>query len=195
MSACRGEYKPNVTAPHPGLNVTNCTDTVPEKRFNLTKLLDHELKVGPFEISLADLNWPDEIEDAVDLLNTGIIAMFVVFVLSIGFSGLSMLGCMAAFFLSGRRWVTTANLAIASLGALCLLIGSIVITVAAHKGVKELNKYGDSVGLSATKGNKLIAITWVSAAFMMAVALYWVAQIYIAKRQRKREWQHRKGSL
>lgn len=33
MDACEGQYKPNATAPHAGLNTTNCTDSSVNSRF------------------------------------------------------------------------------------------------------------------------------------------------------------------
>lgn len=128
------------------------------------------------------------------MLNDALLALFVLYVLGAGFAGLAMLACVTAFFLVGRGAVVLTNLILAPLAMLCTLIGSIIATVAAKKGVKKINKLGDDVGLSADVGKKFLILTWVSAGFMIAVTVYWTAQICLMRRERKRTWKPRKGS-
>lgn len=164
------------------------------ERFNLTELLDHQLEVGPFQLSLTDINWPDDIQDAIDMLNSALLALFVLYVLGVGFSGLAMLGSLAAFFLFSRRGVNAANLGLASLAALCLTVGSILVTVAGDKGVDKINDVGDDVGISASLGTKFLALTWASSGFMIAATSYWTTHLCLMRRERKRQWTPRKGS-
>ncbi|CAG7564137.1 unnamed protein product [Fusarium equiseti] len=194
MATCDGQYKPNATSPGAGFNVTNCTNSAPEKRFNLTDMLDKQLSVGPFELNLADINWPDDIQDSIDILNKALLATFVLYVIAVGFSGLAMLAALAAFFLFSRRGVNAVNLIIASLAALVLLIASILVTVAGKKGVSKLNDVGDNVGISASRGTKFLGLTWAAAALMIAAAIYWFVHLCLMRRERKREWKPRKGS-
>ncbi|KAM5348401.1 hypothetical protein ACJ41O_008225 [Fusarium nematophilum] len=194
LDACEGSYKPNATSPGAGLNVTNCTDSSPDQRFNLTEMLDHELEVGPFSLNIADLNWPDEIQDALDMLNQTLLGLFILYVLGVGFSGLAMLACLAAFFLFTKRGVNSVNLVLATLAALALTIGSILVTVAGNKGVDKVNDFGDDVGVSASLGSKFLGLTWAAAALMIAATGYWVTQLCMMRRERKREWKPRKGS-
>ncbi|KAK7420630.1 hypothetical protein QQX98_002624 [Neonectria punicea] len=194
MDACEGYYKPNATSPGAGLNVSDCTQSPPDKRFDLTKMLNEELSVGPFDLTLEDLNWPDTIDDAIDTLNGALLGIFILYVLGVGFSGLGMLACMAAFFLAGRRSVALSNLILALLAALSITIGSIIATVAARKGVDKINDLGEDIGLSANIGSKFIALTWVSSAFMLAATAYWTMHLCLMRREKKREWKHRKGS-
>ncbi|KAL6913308.1 hypothetical protein ACHAPO_003075 [Fusarium lateritium] len=194
MATCDGQYKPNATNPGAGYNVTECTNSAPEKRFNLTEMLDKQLSVGPFDLSLADINWPDDIQDSIDLLNKALLATFVLYVIAVGLSGLAMLASLAAFFLFSRRGVNAVNLIIASLAALVLLVSSILVTVAGKKGVDKLNDVGDDVGISASIGNKFLGLTWAAAALMIAAAIYWFVHLCLMRRERKREWKPRKGS-
>ncbi|KAF4963695.1 hypothetical protein FSARC_8339 [Fusarium sarcochroum] len=194
MATCDGQYKPNATDPGAGYNVTDCTNSAPEKRFNLTEMLDKQLSIGPLELSLANINWPDDIQDSIDLLNSALLATFVLYVLAVGFSGLAMLACVGAFFLFARRGVNAVNLVLASLSALVLLIASILVTVAGHKGVNKLNDLGDDVGISASLGTKFMGLTWAAAALMIAATIYWVVHLCLMRRERKRQWTPRKGS-
>ncbi|CAJ0549118.1 Ff.00g027310.m01.CDS01 [Fusarium sp. VM40] len=194
MATCDGQYKPNATNPGAGYNVTNCTNSAPEKRFNLTEVLDKQLSVGPFELSLADIDWPDDIQDSIDLLNSALLATFILYVLAVGFSGLAMLACIGAFFLFSRRGVNAVNLVLSSLAALVLLVSSILVTIAGKKGVNKINDIGDNVGVSASLGNKFLALTWAAAAVMIAAAVYWFVHLCLMRRERKRQWKPRKGS-
>lgn len=194
MEACEGEYKPNATYPGAGLNVTNCTDSSPGKRFNLSEMIDHELEVGPFSLNLADINWPDEIDDALDTINAALLALFIVYVLGIGFSGLGMLTCILAFFLFTRRGINALNLVLATLAAISLTVGSIVATIASSKGVNKINEFGDDVGISAHAGTKFLGISWAASGVMIVAMIYWVVNMCMARRERKREWKPRKGS-
>ncbi|KAF5615797.1 hypothetical protein F52700_13233 [Fusarium sp. NRRL 52700] len=194
MATCDGQYKPNATSPGAGYNVTNCTNSAPEKRFNLTEMLDKQLEVGPFQMNLADINWPDDIQDSIDLLNTALLVTFVFYVLAVGFSGLAMVASAGAFFLFARRGVNAVNVILSGLAALVLLIASIIVTVAGKKGVNKINDVGDDVGLSASVGNKFLALTWAAAALMIIAAIYWVMHLCLMRRERKRQWKPRKGS-
>lgn len=194
MATCDGQYKPNATSPGAGYNVTNCTNSAPKKRFNLTEMLDKQLEVGPFQMNLADINWPDDIQDSIDLLNTALLVTFVFYVLAVGFSGLAMVASAGAFFLFARRGVNAVNVILSGLAALVLLIASILVTVAGKKGVNKINDVGDDVGLSASVGKKFLALTWAAAALMIIAAIYWVMHLCLMRRERKRQWKPRKGS-
>ncbi|KAF4450500.1 hypothetical protein F53441_6390 [Fusarium austroafricanum] len=194
MATCDGQYKPNATSPGAGFNVTNCTNSAPEKRFNLTEMLDKQLSVGPFKLSLTDINWPDDIQDSIDLLNSALLATFVFYVVAVGLTGLAMLASLGAFFLFARRGVNAVNVILSGLAALVLLIASILVTVAGKKGVKAINKIGDNVGVSASLGNKFLGLTWAAAGLMIIAAIYWVMHLCLMRRERKRQWKPRKGS-
>ena len=37
-------------------------------RLNLTDMLDQQFSVGPFDLSLQDIKWPDSIQDKLDII-------------------------------------------------------------------------------------------------------------------------------
>lgn len=177
MDACEGEYRPNATSPNAGYNVTNCTQSQAAFQFNLTEVLDHQLAVGPLEFNLADLNFPEEIDDAIKYLNSFLLAVFVFYVLGASFSGLSFLLCILALHRTIGSWVPLSIIATTSLATLTLGIGSAITTAIAKKGESEINKYGDDVGISATAGGKFMILTWVAFGVMfiaMAVSIFMV---------------------
>ena len=152
----------------------------------MTAILDHELKVGPVKLNLADLDWPDSIQDAVNLLNNALLGLFIVYVLGAGFIGLSVLTSLVALWKPDLRRVALLNFPIAALGFLSVLIGSIMVTGAANKAVRGVNKVGDKVGISASRGDKFYTITWVATGFMAAVCLYWLVHFCLVRKERRR---------
>lgn len=163
---------------------------------NLTELLDHELSVGPFEISLNDINWPDEVQDAINAINDVLLAMFVLYVLGIGFSGIGVFTAAAAFVFAGKRSVMLINLAVSALAAICILVGSILVTVAVTAGIDQINDVGDDVGIAAKKGDKFLGITWAAAAMMVLSTVIWCGLFFSVWRERKRSARsHRKSSI
>lgn len=148
-------------------------------------MLDHGLSVGPLKLNLADINWPDSVQDKLDVLNDALLGLFVLYALAMGFSGLAMFTNAAAFLLPGRPPVVLANLVLGALGGLSCLIGSIVVSVAGGKGVREINDKGARIGLSAERGIKFYILTWISTGFMLGVAVFWLAQFMALRRKKK----------
>lgn len=155
---------------------------------NITELLDHELKVGPVHLNAAALSFPQGIQRQVDKLNSLLLAVFVFYVLGIGFSGLAMLLCVAGFFFVLSRVVMLSNLAAAALAGLTYLIGSLIVTIGAREAASTISDFGEDVGVSADAGQKFIILSWVAFALMAVATVYWFAELWIDRRNRKRVW-------
>ena len=161
--------------------------------FNLTEALDKEIDVGPLDLNPADLKLPDFVQEAIDLLNKCLMAMFIFYVLGSAFSGLGFLLAVAALVLGGResaggtngrmrKTLALANAGNALLGALALLIGSAVSTAVAKKGAAKINESGDDAGISAVPGHKFIVLSWVAFGLMGATLLFWTLACWSARR-------------
>lgn len=71
-----------------------------------------------------------------------------------------------------RRFVAAGlQILLIWLTALCLAIASVVVTVVAIKGTHVINKYGNSIGVSGSKGNGLLALTWAATGCMVLAGL------------------------
>ncbi|EFY87545.1 hypothetical protein J3458_002154 [Metarhizium acridum] len=185
MDSCEGYFQPNATAPDAALNVTNCTSSSPSHRLNLTELLDKELRIGPAKLNLADIKWPQGIQDTLDVLNNALLGLLIMYSLGIGFCAVSALGGVAAFFKPDMRILALVNLTIGGLAFLSIIIASIIVTVATNTGVKAVNKIGNPVGLYASRGEKFYNLSWVSTGFMGFVTLFWMARFCMVRRQRR----------
>ena len=158
---------------------------------NLTDIVDHELKIGPVHLNLADIDWPPTLQKQLDKLNALLLAIFVLYVLGIAFAGLAILAAAAALFLALRRAITLANFALAALAALALLVGSIIITVGANEAANTINDIGEDVGVSATAGHKFIVLSWVAFAVMAAASLFWMLDFCFDWRARRRAYRRK----
>jgi hypothetical protein len=207
MNMCYGQFKPNATAPGARKNGTKCTDPTALYHFDLADQLEAELQVGPFNLSLSDINWPDEIQDGLNALDASMDATFILYCLGIATAGAAIIASLVAFFLHGSRLVSLGNWGLAIISFLSLTIASIVITIVQKKGADNINKYGNDIGLYAYKGQKYLIITWVSAATMFVAVVAWTVEFCIGKRKNSREytektsrhrggfsaWRHRKS--
>lgn len=193
MTLCRGEFEPNATDSDPDLNVTSCTRSSPDNRVNLTEIIDNELNAGPLSLSLADINWPDEVNDAIDTVNDVLLAAFILYCLAIGFSGLAMITALAAGFLDPRRrLITFCNFLLVFLAFLVLLAGSVGITVGGSIGEDKINEHGDAVGISASRGVPFIILSWVAFGTITIALFYWCGMFCVARRDKKRaRYSHR----
>ncbi|KAI0541118.1 actin cortical patch SUR7/pH-response regulator pali [Xylaria digitata] len=176
MTLCEGMFSPNASDSGARYNLTNCTAQQPGLKLNLSEVLDHEIKAGPLDLNINQIPIPDNVQKAIDTVNDALLALLVIYALASGFSGLSFLVSLAVLVLLRKRvnmLVIWANVAISSLGAFILLIGSAVITYVNNKGVPEINDAGKDVGISGIRGSKLITLSWVSFALMLVTSLYW----------------------
>ncbi|KAM0484381.1 hypothetical protein ACHAPX_001804 [Trichoderma viride] len=187
MNACQGEFGANATVDHFKLNTTNCTHSSPSNRFNLTEILNQELSIGPLDISLADIDWPDSIEDKISDLNNALLALFIFFVLGVGFSGLSMLACIPAFLLGDKKIILFINTALASLAAATITLGSIVVTAASSIAANAINKAGEKITLVASKGTKFYIISWIASIFMIITSLFWIGKFAMLWKKEKKD--------
>ncbi|EOO01190.1 putative sur7 protein [Phaeoacremonium minimum UCRPA7] len=187
MDACEGYFKPNATTPHAGYNVTNCTEPMDTSYLNVSALLDEELRVGPFEISLNDLGFSDDLQEKLDEVPKLFMAMSVLYILGAGFSGLSLLGSLAALFMlpqSGRILVLV-NFTLTFLAMVCLLAGNLATTIGGKKVVDAVADFGDDIGLYASRGDKFMALVWTAFALMAVSTIYWGYEFFAETRMRR----------
>lgn len=194
MTLCRGEFEPNATDPSPDHNVTSCTKSSPDNRVNLTELIDSELQAGPLHISLAEINWPSQVDDAISTVNDVLLAIFILYCLAIGFSGLAMITALAAGVLDPRRRaVKLVNTILVFLAFIVLLAASIGVTVGGKIAEDKIDEFGDDIGISAERGMGFLAFTWAAFGTITVALIYWLAIFCVDRREKKRYRQSRVG--
>ncbi|KAI4226802.1 MAG: hypothetical protein L6R36_002890 [Xanthoria steineri] len=183
LNYCEGYFTPGPLANKtvdPDKNVTQCSNRTALFHFDPTAAIQKELKPG---ISLADLRWPSAIKDAVHTVEIASKAMFVLYCVGAAATGLALAG---AFFgvLSDGRAAPLINNALASLALLALGIASAIASVIMSKVVHEVNKRGNDVGISASKGKTFLGMTWAATILMAIAAVAWIYE-FVAHRRRQ----------
>lgn len=194
MNYCEGMYEPNGTVAANGSsvskNTTYCSPRNSLFHFNITEVVENVL---PDQINLSDLQWPDAITDAQNTIRTASIATVVLYILGVAFSGLAVIGALVGIFTNGRM-SACLNVIVDLLAFLTLAIGSILATIVIVKAVNALNEYGNDIGVSATRGNLFIGMTWAATGLMLIATIVSIVQLikgrknggYISEMREKR---------
>ncbi|EAA35552.2 hypothetical protein GE21DRAFT_1833 [Neurospora crassa] len=176
-TVCEGEYSPSPTAKGAGRTVANCIKTFPSG-FNVSDILDKELRVGPFKLTLEDIGFNDEVQSALDTLNRVIRAFAIILIVDVILTGLSMLASLLAIFFLGNKERPTLiiNAVLSSIAFILVLITGILATVGSRIAASKANKYGKDIGLSAKAGTKYTILIWVAVGFSLLTVVGWVFQ-------------------
>ncbi|KAL8800807.1 MAG: hypothetical protein Q9182_004915 [Xanthomendoza sp. 2 TL-2023] len=183
LDYCEGYFTPGPIANQtvdPDKNVTRCSNHTAMFHFDPTSVIQKELKPG---ISLADLHWPSAIKDAVHAVELASKAMFVIYCIGAAATGLALAGAFLGVLFDGRA-VPLINNALASLALLSLGIASAIVSAIMSKVVHEVNKHGNDVGVSASKGKTFLGMTWAAVGLMFITAMAWIYE-FMAHRRRQ----------
>lgn len=183
---CQGEYEPNATAAavsgaHVSKNTTYCSPSQAWFHFNITEIVQDAL---PGQISLGDIRWPDSINNAQTEIRAASIAAAILYILAIVFTGLAFLGGIFGFLTAGRL-SACSNLLIDLVAFLCIAGASIIATIIMVKAVDELNKYGNDIGISATRGTQFLAMTWAATGLMIIALFVSLVQLCVGRRDNR----------
>ena len=203
MDLCEGTYTPNATEKGANLNVSTCSNQTAMYHFDISKVLNQELEIGPLHINLSDIDWPSEIQSGLNDLNTAADVTFVLYAIGIAAAGCAIIASLVALFLNGSRLISFGNWGLATLSFMAFLIASIIVTIVQQKATHIINKYGNEIGVYAYKGMKYLTLTWVAVAVMFLAATAWVVEFCVGRRNKGREytektshrtgWRHRRS--
>lgn len=185
VDLCDGDFEPNATNPDATFNVTNCTTAFDYNMLNISAMLDHELNVGPLSLNLADLGFTKGIQEKLDDIPKvikAIVSMYIIAALFIGLTFFASIGAVLLIPKSGKI-IVLANLGLAGLAVLFLLIGNLITTVGSNKVVEAVTSMGNGIGLYAQQGGKFIAMTWATFALMLLSVFYWAYEFFAQKKR------------
>lgn len=164
---------------------------------DLTSILNKQLSIGPFNVSLSDLGITQKLEKKLSSLPEIFEALAAIYIVSACFAGLSILGALAGFFLlphKGGRKLVIGEMVLALTGALVLFIGSLLYTIGGKKAVSKIKDMGaDDIGLKVSIGEKFEALTWAAFALMALASGYWIYEFVAMTRASRRDRKMRKG--
>lgn len=166
-------------------NVTACSNTTVNNHFDPKSTLAQQLKQNTGgEIDLTDVQWPSEIDDALNALKVAQKAVFVFYCIAIASIFLALLLAIVGLFSEGRP-TALANALMDSLAFLTILLASAIVSVIAVKATDAINKYGNDIGVSATRGNKFLALTWATTGIVLISVCLWCYE-FVATWKRER---------
>lgn len=185
MNYCEGQYTPSAAAAVVGEDVsedtTYCSPRNALFHFNVTEIVSNAL---PAPITLGDISWPQAVTDAQNTIRAASIAAVILYILAIVFTGLAFLGAVFGFFTSGRL-SACCNVIIDLLAFLCIGGASGVATAIMIIAVNRLNEYGADLGVSATRGNKFLGMTWAATGVMLIALIVSFVQLCVGRRDGK----------
>ncbi|KEF61250.1 uncharacterized protein A1O9_02815 [Exophiala aquamarina CBS 119918] len=182
MDFCQGTYSPNSTVRNPSMNTTECSNRTTLFHFRPTKIVEDALPDG---ITLEDIHWPSEIQDAERAIRIASNAMVVCYIIGIVFAGLAIFTAIWAIFSSGRL-SALINFVIDMLAFLSLGIASAIATAIIVKATNAINKYGDDIGIAAYRGGRFLGMTWAATALMLLASVVSIVQCCGGRRKERR---------
>jgi hypothetical protein len=191
LTYCEGQYTPaevaNATVSESDIskNVTECSQSKAMYRFDPTRIIEDALnKSTGIEVTLSDLNWPQDIQDGIRALNALMAAMFVLYIIAICLIFVALLTAVFAVVASGRL-SACVNFMVATLAFLAIGLASALVTAVMVKATDIINQYGNDIGVEAHRGSKFLGLTWAATALMFVVLIAWVVEFCVGRRQKK----------
>jgi hypothetical protein len=188
---CEGDYVPgpvpNATLSSSSIskNVTSCSNTTGLFSEDLSTVLQRELNnSGHSNINIKDLGWPSAIDEGYRALGVTARATFVLYCIGVGLIGIAALLALISVFFDGRI-SALANVIVEVLAFLVIGIASAIATSLAVKGSDIVNKYGNRVGVTASQGNKWLAMTWVATGVVLVASILWCYSCCAGRKSRK----------
>lgn len=190
LTYCSGQYTPtetpNASIPLSAIrkNLTFCSPARAMFWFDPSSILEHALNASGLDVTLSDLEWPDDIDRGLATLRAVQQAAFVLYCVAIALISVVFAGAVAAVFASGRL-SACVNFLIGALAFLAIGLASALVTAVIEKGADVVNEHGQDVGVQAVKGRKFLAITWVSTGLVFLSLVYWVVEVCVGGKRRK----------
>lgn len=183
LNFCEGFYTPTdmpnatVSASDISKNVTACSNRTAMYSFNPRSTLQRELNESEYgsKVNLTELGWPDSIDDAIRAVEVASNAMFVLYCIGIAFSALALVLALASVFFTakGGKLSACANVGVELIAFVAVGVASALATAIAVKVAEVVNEKGEGVGVSAQKGGKFMALTWVAVGCLFLASLAW----------------------
>ncbi|KNG44573.1 integral membrane protein [Stemphylium lycopersici] len=190
LNYCQGQYTPdevaNATLSEDEIskNVTDCSKTRAAYKFDPTAIIQEAIDRTGVDVTLEDLQWPDDIQSGIDTLNALMVAMFALYVIAICLIFLTLVTSVIGILTTGRL-SACLNIGLALLAFLAIGLASALVTAVMVKGTDIINDKGSAIGLEASYSDKFLAITWAATAVMLVAVIAWFASLCFGRRSER----------
>jgi uncharacterized BrkB/YihY/UPF0761 family membrane protein len=163
-------------------------------------MINDDLLAGKLHLNLTQIQWPDQISQGIQAINTLLNVTFVLYVIGVACCGLVIIFSAVEFFLPrsytaseinhhySSRLVSVLGGFLTVISFLALGIASTIVTVFIVKATSVINQYGNEIGVYAYKGDKFMGITWAATSVMLIAIVAWIVEGCLRRRVRNREW-------
>ncbi|QIW98200.1 hypothetical protein AMS68_003718 [Peltaster fructicola] len=191
LTYCEGYYEPgaipNATLSRSQIwqNTTWCSARTALFTWDPRQEIQKQLNAsGAGYIDITKLNWPTQLDDNIHDIQTTFKAAFVIYCIAIALFFIAFITAVLSIFFLGRIW-TMVNIAVDTLSFIAVLIASALITAVMQQGAKNINGYGEEVGIEAYYSSKFLAITWVATGLAFVASCVWCVDCCIGRRDKR----------
>ncbi|KAL1302492.1 hypothetical protein AAFC00_002882 [Neodothiora populina] len=189
LDYCEGYFTPaavpnaTVTKSDIDKNITHCSNRTAFFHFDPSKTLQTELDNSGVGINLTSLDWPDAINDGIKTARVAQKAVFILYCLAAGLLLICALAALVGIFLTGRL-TACVNMLLCTLAFFAILIASALATTVAVKVANVVNQHGKDIGVSASKGGRFMALTWVATVLALLDCAVWAVECCVGRRRK-----------
>ncbi|KAF2087216.1 hypothetical protein K490DRAFT_9852, partial [Saccharata proteae CBS 121410] len=155
--------------------LTGCSRGMAVFSFDPVKIMQSG-NAGPLHIS-----FNGQITNISGKLKTAYMATFILLCIGIAGTGLDFVVSIIVVLMDTRR-LTHDHADFCQIGFLGLGLSSGVITGVTVVAVQKINQYGSDIGLSATKGNKFLGMTWAATGLVLIALILWFMDYCVERR-------------
>ena len=190
LNYCEGQYTPdevaNATLSEDDIskNVTECSKSRAAYKFDPTAIIQQAIDKTGVDVTLEDLQWPDDIQSGINTLNALMVAMFALYVIAICLIFLTLVTSVIGILTSGKL-SACLNIGLALLAFLAIGLASALVTAVMVKGTDIINDKGNAIGLEASYSDKFLALTWAATGVMLVALIAWFASLCFGRRSER----------
>jgi hypothetical protein len=122
-------------------------------------------------MDIADIGWLEDIQDAINLVNSVLQGIFALYILTIVLTALSII----ANIIVSPAWTSmliVVNLVGFILATLSSVVLSIVVTVALTRAIDVVNSIGGNLGIRGERGSSFLVLSWISSSLMVCATTF-----------------------
>jgi hypothetical protein len=180
MTFCTGDQSLQETRDGKSLDIQRCGRLKPGMSFDLKQKLEDDLFEGqelPFE-------FPQDAEQANDILKGVSKAMGILYIIGVALTGLTVLMSILGLFISSRIFAFLTSI-VAFLAFISLGVASGLLTALMVKLHEEFTRHLSQYGFSFSKSKLALGLTWAAVGCMLVVTLFWFFSICCGPRKNR----------
>jgi len=180
MTFCTGDQTLQETKDGKKLDIQQCGPLKAGMSFDLKQKLEDDL----FEGQQLPFQFPEDAEQANDILKGVSKAMGILYIIGVALTGLTVLMSILGLFISSRIFAFLTAI-VAFLAFIALGVASGLLTALMVKLHEEFTRHLSEYGFSFSKSKLALGLTWAAVGCMLIVTLFWFFSICCGPRRNR----------